>query len=68
MVEYTRRVRTVRRVEYAIPSGSAWAELHKVLTAIRNELGEEAARWDDAARIEVRDDEVVLFFEREMPL
>ncbi|WP_433136210.1 hypothetical protein ACQPZ8_28740 [Actinomadura nitritigenes] len=35
--------------------------------AIRNELGEEAARWDDAARIEVGDDEVVLFFEREVP-
>lgn len=59
MAEYSRRVVTTRHVEYYLPSPTNWAEVGKVFAAMRNELGEEAARWDDAVLIEANDEEIV---------
>lgn len=67
MADYTRRERHFVRTEYVLESGTVWGEVRKVLAAIRNDLGEQAAAWDDAARIEARDDEIVIWHEREVP-
>ncbi|WP_329520542.1 hypothetical protein [Spirillospora sp. NBC_01491] len=63
---YERRERTFIRTEYVIRSGSVWQELRAALDAIHRELGEAAARWDTAATVESRDDEIVIWHEREV--
>jgi hypothetical protein len=64
MADYTsRHVTTVRR-EYALPIETNWAEIDKVFAAMRNELGEERAQYDDAVRTRVTDDEIVFWYEK----
>lgn len=65
MAVYTRLERHFIRTEYSLPSGTAWGELRKALAGIENDLGDDA-RWDDAARVEARDDEIVIWHEREV--
>jgi hypothetical protein len=64
MAAYSRREVTTVRVEYYLPSPANWAEIGKTTSAINAELGEERARWDDAAWFEARDDEIVIWFEK----
>ena len=64
MAQYSRREVTTTTVEYFVPSPVNWAEVGKAMTAVRNELGEEAAQWDTAAWFEARDDEIVIHFEK----
>jgi len=59
MAEYTRREVTTVTVEYVLPSPVNWAEVRKALASVERELGEDA-RWDDAAWVEARDDEIVI--------
>jgi hypothetical protein len=67
MTDYTRREVSVTRVEYYVPAPAEgcgyayWAPLRDAILAIEQELGE-AARYDDAVRIEARDDEIVLSY------
>jgi hypothetical protein len=64
MAEYTfRDVTTVRR-EYALPIETNWAEISKVFAAMRNELGEDRAQYDDAVRTTVTDNEIVFWYEK----
>jgi hypothetical protein len=65
MADYERRERRFVRTEYALRSGTPWGEVRKAFAAIENDLGEDA-RWDDAARVEARDDEIVIWHEREI--
>lgn len=65
MAAYTRRKRHIIRTEYTLYTPVAWDELYKALAGIREELGEENARWGDAATVEARDGELVIWFERE---
>ena len=64
MAVYSRREVTTVHVEYVLPSPCNWAEIGKATAAINAELGEERARWDDAAWFEARDDEIVIRFEK----
>jgi hypothetical protein len=64
MAVYSRREVTTTRVEYFLPSPANWAEIGKATAAINNELGDERARWDDAAWFEARDDEIVIWFKK----
>lgn len=70
MTDYGRREVTTTRVEYTIPAPAEgagyayWGPLRQAIYAIERELGDEAARWDDAVRIEARDDEIVLSYPR----
>lgn len=61
MAQYTRREVATKHVEYVVPSPCVWIEIDKALSAARNELGERA-RWDNAATVEARDDEIVIRF------
>ena len=63
MANYTRRERTTTTVEYAVPQPTTWDEIYKVLAAIRNELGEDRAAWDDAAKVRADEEEIVFYFE-----
>ena len=67
MAVCTSRTVTTTRREYVLPSPTNWGELGKALAAVRSELGDEAARWDDAVIVEARDDEIVIWHEREVP-
>ena len=62
MAEYMRREVVTKHVEYVLPSPVAWGEVYKAMAGIRGELGEDAAKWDDAAFFEARDDEIVIRF------
>lgn len=64
MATYERREVTTTYVEYVLPSPANWAEIGKATAAVNQELGEERARWDDAAWFEARDDEIVIRFEK----
>lgn len=64
MAVYWRREVVTTHVEYILPNPVNWAEVGKAIAAINNELGEDAARWDDAAWFEARDDEIVIRFEK----
>jgi hypothetical protein len=64
MAVYSRREVTTTTVEYFLPSPANWAEIGKATAAVQAELGEDAARWDDAAWFEARDDEIVIRFEK----
>lgn len=66
MADYTRRKRHFKRVEYILRSGTPWGEVFKAFDAIRSDLGDKAADWDDAAHVEARDDEIVIWYEREV--
>ena len=67
MANYTRRKVTVTRVEYAVPASSEgsgysyWGDLRAAIAAIEADLGD-AAGYDDAVRVEARDDEIVLSY------
>ncbi len=67
MTSYTRREVTVTRIEFVIeaPSNETryWQGLRQAVAAITAELGPEAASYDDAVRIEARDDEIILSYE-----
>lgn len=67
MASYSRRERHIVRTEYVLTSPTNWGEVRKAFAAIRTDLGEDAARWDDAALVEARDDEIVIWHEREVP-
>lgn len=71
MPDYSRREVTTTRVEFMVEaphigSGEAryWHGLRDALLAIENELGPDRARYDDAVRVEARDGEIVLSYER----
>lgn len=69
MAEYARRSRTIRRVEYAIPTpwptGATWEEVAKAVAGLTQELG---PRWtsDDKVRVKPGDDEVIVYFDEEV--
>ncbi|TDB86465.1 hypothetical protein E1264_17865 [Actinomadura sp. KC216] len=65
MADYRRRERHFIRTEYVLDSGTPWGEVKKAFAGIEVDLGEDA-RWDDAARVEARDDEIVIWHEREV--
>lgn len=67
MADYGRRERHFVRTEYVLTSPTNWAEVGKAFAAINQDLGEDKARWDDAAWVEARDDEIVIWHEREVP-
>jgi hypothetical protein len=64
MAAYWRREVVTTRVEYVLNSPANWAEVSKAFAAVHRELGEDRARWDDAAWVEARDEEVVVWFEK----
>lgn len=64
MAEYYRREVNTTRVEFVLHSPANWAEVSKAFAAVHQELGDDRARWDDAAFVEARDDEVVVWFEK----
>lgn len=64
MAIYFRREVTTVHVEYVLPNPCTWAEIGKATAAINAELGEDAARADDAAWFEARDEEIVIRFEK----
>lgn len=63
MAAYTSRTVTVVTREYVLPSPTNWAEVGKVMSAIRTNLGQERACWDDTVTVEARDDEIVFSFQ-----
>jgi hypothetical protein len=65
MATYTSRTVTTTRREYVLTSPTNWAEVGKVVAALNQELGEEAARWDDVVTVEARDDEIVFSYEKD---
>jgi len=70
MTSYSRGEVSVTRVEFTIPAPSEgagyayWGELRRAITAITAELGDRA-EYDDAVRVEARDDEIVLSYAEE---
>lgn len=70
MASYSRGEVSVTRIEFTIPAppegaGYAyWGDLRQAILAIEAELGERA-QYDDAVRIEARDDEIVLSYAKE---
>ncbi len=65
MASWSRRERTRTWVEYALPVRSNWGEVGKVVAAIRQELGEERARWDDVVEVIGGDEEIVFRYVKE---
>jgi hypothetical protein len=70
MSGYDRREVVTRVIEYSIPSGSAMAELEKVISRAELEYRREikgesfgGGLSDDWCRIHARDDEVVITFQ-----
>lgn len=67
MTDFQRREVTTTRIEIAVPalpSGqgySYWGPLRRAIGAIERDLGDQAS-YDDAVRIEARDDEIVLSY------
>lgn len=65
MADYTRQEwRPPARVEYLLSCPTNGAELAKAYNAAALELGDPAANWDDVIKVEVRDAEIVLWFEK----
>lgn len=62
MANYSSRTITTVRREYFLPSPTTWGELHKLIAVVTAELGDDA-RWDTAATVEARDDEIVISFQ-----
>ncbi|MEV0616140.1 hypothetical protein AB0I81_22695 [Nonomuraea sp. NPDC050404] len=65
MADYTRRERTTVHVEYVLPSPTNWGEVAKLTAAIRSELGQELASWDDIVQVVAADDEIIYRFDKE---
>lgn len=62
MADYSVRTVTTTRKEYILPSPSDWGEVGKVMAAIRNQLSDKDARYDDTVTVEARDDEIVFSY------
>jgi hypothetical protein len=58
VAEYSRRVVTTTEVQYYLPKPTNWAEVGKVYAAIKQEMGEERSKWDDAVVIDADDEEI----------
>lgn len=58
MADWERHEETTKRVIYSLPSPTNWAEVAKVVAAIRSDLGEEKSRWDDVVTVEAWDDQI----------
>jgi hypothetical protein len=73
VASYTCREVVTRRVEYAIPSGDVMGEFDKAYNSAvadwrrRNGKTDADRLSDDWARVEARDDEVVIVFDVEEP-
>jgi hypothetical protein len=73
VANYTRSETIRRTVEYAVPTGSAIGEFDKAWTVARNDyvtrtgVDPAMAVRDDWARVEARDDEVVIVLDFEEP-
>lgn len=63
MAAYERMVRSVTTVRYMIELPTNWAEVGKVYAAIRNELGDDRANWDDAVTVTADDEHVIFSFD-----
>lgn len=62
MADYTRHVRTTRRVEFTLRSPTNWCEVDKAFNAIKKEIPPEMARYDDTVTVEAREDVVVISY------
>lgn len=68
MASFTRREKKISRVEYALTTPTNWAEIGKVLAALRSELPPELAQWDDTVTVNVGDDEIVFTYDTEVEI
>jgi hypothetical protein len=64
MAEYSFYDVTIVRRVYTLRSPTNQAEVAKVFAAIRIELGEKRASYDDAFTVEARDDQIVFSYEK----
>lgn len=64
MADYTTHEIVIVTVEYRIPVPGYWNDLSKALAAIRKEIGDDKAFYDDAVKTDVRDDCIVLSYEK----
>lgn len=69
MSEVTLRSVTTTRAEVAVPAPTTWAELGKALTAVDQWAKREGVdtAYDDAVKVRVEDDEIVLWFDLPAP-
>jgi hypothetical protein len=69
MLSVNRREVVRRRYEFAVDSPATGKEIYDALYLASSRLteleGEGAAEYDDALHVEARDDEIVVWFERE---
>jgi len=63
MASYTRREVTMTWREYILPTPTSLGELGKTIAAVQADLGDDA-QWDDAAEVVVRDDEIVIRYQK----
>jgi hypothetical protein len=62
VADYSTRVVTTTRKEYVLESPTNWAEVEKVLAAIKGDMSGGRRTYDDDVVVEARDDEVVFWF------
>jgi hypothetical protein len=62
MADYTQRDETKTRRIYSLPSPTNWAEVAKVLNALRQDA-DLKSDYDDAVTVEAWDDEIRFSFE-----
>ena len=67
MADYTIKTEVSKRIVYTLPSPTVWAEVAKVLNAMKADMEDRGidTSWDDAAKVEAWDDEIRFSFEVE---
>lgn len=63
MADWTRREETKRAIVYSLPNPTNWVEVAKVFSAIRQEISERAASYDDTVTVTHADDEILVTFD-----
>lgn len=64
MTRVSNREVTQTWVEYSVPLPAMWGDLTDLVALARQALGDDAARWDDAARVVATDEELVIRWEK----
>lgn len=64
-MEASKRIIQTTRHEYVLRSGTVIGEFNKAVEWALNDMPEDRRRWDDALRIEARDDEIIIHWTEE---